>query len=172
MTTAVTGQGHTATATLQRPNDATAYAAGDVIADATSGATVLTFNAAQGTSQTISMILNEVILVDSANQATKPDLELWLFSTAPTAQQDNAAYAPTDAEVNNLVAIIAIPSTAFRVGNATVGAGGNSVCVVSNIGTPINLSVVDPKLYAFLVVRNAYTPVAQEQFVIKLKFLD
>jgi hypothetical protein len=172
MTTAVSGQGHTASTTLQRPNDLTAYAAGDVIADATSGATVLTFQGAQGSSGTVSMILNEVLVVDSANQSPKPDLELWLFSVQPAAQQDNTAFAPTDAELNNLVAIVQIPSSSFIVGNAAAGASGNAVSSIKNIGTPINLAINDPRLFAFLVVRNAYTPVPQEQFVIDLKLLD
>ena len=170
----VVGSGRTVGVTLQRPNNTTAYAAGAVVADATAGATLLTFTGVGGSARGFT-ILQDVLVVDSANVATKPDLELWLFDTAPAAQQDAAAFAPTDAElytgINGLVAVVAIAQANWKVGNAAAGAPGNAVCVASQLGIPLNLGSAG-NLYGILVVRNAYVPVALEQFAIRLRLLD
>jgi len=170
----VVGSGRTVGAAVTRPADTSAYTAGDVISDSTSAPTLLTFQGVGGSARGFT-ILQSVLCIDSANQATKPDLELWLFDTAPAAQNDNAAFAPTDAELitglNGLVGVIPIPSTSFRVGLATSGAAGNSICHVTNIGLPLNLNAF-AVLYALVVVRNAYTPVSAEAFTFKLALLD
>jgi hypothetical protein len=59
--------------------------------------------------------------VDSANQTVKATVELWLFDTTFTPDNDNAAFTPTDAELLTLVGIIQF-STWF-VGDATAAAG-------------------------------------------------
>jgi hypothetical protein len=174
----VNQKGRTAIASFTRPNDTTAYAAGDVASDSTTVPTVLTFSGAFGPNSLGFCIINQLVVISSANQATKPDLELWLFDTLPAAQNDNAAYAPTDADLaashgGGCIGVITIPASAFRAGNATAGAGGNCIADIQNIGMPINSRPTSAgMLYGHVVVRNAYTPVAQEQFTFKLKLLD
>lgn len=170
--------GRTAIASFTRPNDILAYAAGDTMSDSTTVPTVLTFPAF-GPNPGGFCIIDQLVVIDSANQATKPDLELWLFDTPPPAQIDNAAYAPTDAQLANpagdggCIGVIPIPLAAWRIGNATVGDGGNCVADIDNISMPINSRTTSSgSLYAVVVVRNAYTPVANERLTFKMKLLD
>lgn len=178
MTDFVRGKNHTPQAKFTRPADTAIYAAGDVIADSTSAPNIMTFTRSaledgSAGGQAAGGIIQEAILTTSANQATKPDLELWLFDTTVVMDNDNAVFTPTDAEMLTLVTVIAFPSTSFKVGDATVGAGGNAACDVQNIGVPFNIvGTNNTALFGILVVRNAYTPVSGEVFAIRLKVLD
>lgn len=167
----VRSMGRTISATFTRPADTTAYAAGDVVANSTSAPVVMTFRgAARGTNAP--SIIQHAILVSSASVATKPDLELWLFDTTIAIDNDNAVFTPTDAELLTLVGVIAFPVADFKVGDATVGAGGNAVCEASNIGLPFNTTRDANDLFGVLVARNAYVPVSGEVFTVRLKLLD
>jgi len=110
------------------------------------------------------------MVVDSAAQATLPDLELWLFQEEPAGEADNAAFTPTDAELLTLLGVIDF-DTPF-VGDATVGAGGNAVAQaqVQNIGFRCENGSRD--LYGILVERGTYTPVSAEVFTVILGVLQ
>lgn len=148
---------------VTRPSDTTAYAAGDAVTDSTSAPTAITFsgcakaNAGSGT-------IYSVQCVDSAAQTTKAQLELWIFAgtSAPTPDNDNAAFTPTDGELANLIGVVEF--NAWYVGDASSGASGNCVsrALNQNIGFVCGASVDD--LYGLVVVRNAYTPVSGESF--------
>lgn len=117
-------------------------------------------------------LLVDALLIDSANQATKPSLELWLFSTAPAMDNDNAVFTPTDAELAALLGIIQF-QTAF-VGDATAGAGGNSVIPSERTYLPVYLKCASTvtAIYGVLVTRSAYTPVSGEIFTVILKVVQ
>lgn len=166
----VFGKGRVISASFTRPNDTTAYASGDVINNSTSAPVVLTFPRATVTQGQNFSIIAQAIMVDSANQTTKLEAELWLFDAAPTADNDNAAFTPTDAECANLLGVI--PFNTFFVGDATSGAGGNVVYRETNLTIPVKTVAGDNAIYGVLVARSAYTPVAQESFTIKLGILD
>ncbi len=163
----VTAGGYTVTpsGSITRPNNATPYVAGQVVG--TAATHVITFpNCARiaGGSGTIF----GADLLDSANQATKAALELWLFTVAPAAQADQAAFAITDAELANRCGIVQFNN--WFVGLATVGAGGNAVSLATlanPIGFDCPASITD--LYGVLICRNAYTPVALEVFAPMLR---
>jgi hypothetical protein len=146
-------------ATLTRPANVTAYAAGDAVTD--TGGAGLTFsavcpeNGGQG-------VIRNVVLIDSAAQATKGQFELWLFAgtAIPTADVDNAVFTPTDAELLNLVGVVSL-ATSF-VGDATVGAGGNCIFQSGAITLPFTCGASVDDLFGLVVVRNAYTPVSGE----------
>lgn len=154
------------TTSLTRPADTTAYTAGDAITD--NAGTKLTFanvaRLAAGSGQ-----IKRITLIDSANVATKPDVEIWLFDTSFTPDTDNAAFTPTDAEMETLICVIAFGTAAWNVGTATAGAGGNAM-IEGALSHAINFkctgSLTD--IYGALVVRNAYVPVSQEKFTIRL----
>lgn len=171
--TIVYGANHNISATVTRPADTNAYNAGDVVCNSTSAPVILSFNGAQRNGK--GGVIQQAILVDSANQATKPDLELWLFDTAITMDNDNAVFTPTDAELATLVGVIDFGTSYFKGGDATSGAGGNCVCDVQNLGIPFTIpggAATANTLYGVLVARNAYTPVSGESFTIRLKVLD
>jgi hypothetical protein len=150
-------------ATLTRPGDTTTYAAGDAMSDnATQGAaTVLTFanvNRATG----LGGLITSAKLIDSGNPAVKGPFELWLFSVAPAAQGDNAAFAPSDAEMLNLETIF--PFTAAYAG--ATGTTGNS----AYIADVTNQEFIAParNLYGLVVVRGAVIPLASEVYTFVL----
>jgi hypothetical protein len=160
------------TTSVTRPADTNAYAAGDVVSNSTSAAAVITFGSATfGACRAVgwsTTLISASVIVES-NQATKPALELYLFSSAPTAVNDNSALALSAADAEKLVAIVPLSTTYLT--NAASGASGNHVQVSDTTPIPINCARSDTKLYGLLVVRNAYTPVSAERFVVSIKLL-
>jgi len=165
--TKITGYTKVVTAAITRPNDTTAYTAGDSIADKTSAATLLTFTDAARHAGGSGVLL-DALLVDSAAQTTKLDAELYLFDTTMTAPVDNAAWAPTDAILATLVAIVDFGSSPW-VGCPTAGADGNVAYQVQNNNAGFVCGASSRDLFGVLVARNAYTPVALEVLTIRLK---
>ena len=152
----------TVTASLTRVTGTTQYAAGDVIA-ATAPVT-MPFTGLTRKSQEGGLI-KSAVAVSSAAQATKIDLELWLFTADITdLDADNAAWTPTDAQLETLIGIIAFPVANWKAGDATSGAGGNAACSTLNI----DLGFQSDTLYGVLIARNTYTPVDSEKFTIRL----
>jgi hypothetical protein len=164
MTDIVLGKTHSTLVSFTRPANTDTYAAGDVVCNAAT--LVFPHGAKFG-----STVLNHAIITTSANVATKPDLELWLFSATVAAVADNAAFAPTDAEMLTLLGVIEFPTADFRAGLSGSGSAGNAVCEASGLGLPIT-SLTDSAIYGQLVVRNAYAPISAEAFQIRLSFLD
>jgi len=146
------------TASVTRPADTTQYADGDVVGE------LLTFEPLPRYHDQGARI-EGAACISSANQATKPDLELYLFTEAPTVAADNAAFAPTDAELEKLVGIVEFGSDQFKAVNAGAGAAGNAA---ASVGAGVILAA-QPALYGVLVARNAYTPVSEEQFTVALE---
>lgn len=152
-----------------RPNDTNTYAAGDVFNESTSAGTNLTFaGCSRYTAGT--GVIQAATLIDSANQALKGSFELWLFNAAVTADNDNAVFTPTDAELLTLQAII--PFTNWYVGDATANAGGNAVSLANNLGMPFTCASGSTSLIGVIVVRNAYIPVAQSSLTFTLEILQ
>lgn len=153
-----------------RQNDVTTYAVGDVIADATP--TTLTF-VRSGEFSAGSGMIQSAALIDSANQALKLDADLFLFDTAPTGYgNDNATFTPSDAHLQTCVGVINFAATAWRDGNLTVGAVGNTVCWVRNLAIPFKCTLLEASLFGVLVARNAYIPIALSPFYLALGALQ
>jgi len=151
-------------ASFTRPANTTQYAAGDTMSDS---AAVMTFPKAL---KEFSGAIQQAILVDSANQSTLLDAELWLFDTAPAVPTDNAAIAFTDAELARLIGVISFASVDSKVGIPTSGADGNVVNVQSGLGIPV-VGLRTNDIYGVLVARNAYTPVSGEIFTVILQMV-
>lgn len=154
-------------ASVTRPNDTTPYTSGDVIGTSVTAALELEDVARSNGG---SGMIMSALVIDSANQATQPSLELWLFTAPLAVVADNAPFAPTDAEMLTLVGVITLSSA--KVGNATVGAGGNLAIVSDVVATPFKCGGGTTNLYGYLVVRNGYTPVADETFTVTLTSLQ
>ena len=159
----------TVSASHTRPNDTNTYASGDVLNNSTTVGAVLTFSncayrvAGEG-------VITRAKITDSSNQSSLyPRFELWLFHTAPGADNDNAVFTPTDAELLNVIGVIPFPSD-FE-GMAGAGDTGNSLHVSGNVHLPFNCAAADADLYGVLVVRNAYVPIALESFKVELEIL-
>ena len=167
----VVGSGRTAGFSLTRPSDTNAYTAGDVISNSTLIPVTIAIPSVGASSRGFT-ILQSALIIDSAAVATPPDLELWLFDTTVTTPNDNAAFAPTDAELLTLVTVIEFPTADFKLGIPTANAAGNCICEANNLGVPINIGAAAGTLFGVLVVRNNYVPVSAEVFTVKLKLLD
>jgi hypothetical protein len=136
------------TSTLTRPGNTTAYQSGDEVAD--TGAAVITLTGMTRFTGGTSTIAGVSIAV-SSNWTTKPSLELWLFDTTNAPATDNAAFDPTDAENDTLVAVIPISST--FIGDATAGTG-NFIMDTGQISVPVKTSG-SANLFMRIVIRNA-----------------
>lgn len=150
-----------------RPSDTTAYAAGDAVTNSTSAPVVMTFASCARYSGG-GGVVTSVGMLDSANVATKGSFELWLFTVAPTPDNDNAVFTPTDAELANCVGVF--PLITNYVGDATVGAGGNAVYESAEKLRPFVCGTTS--LFGLLIVRNAYVPVSGEVFQLFLNILQ
>lgn len=165
---AVGGVTAIAEASFTRPSNTTAYAAGDVVS--VTGGTPAVQEYECGRINGGSGVILDAWLIDSANVATKGSFELWLFDTEPTAVADNAAFAPTDAEMLTLVGVI--PFTAAHVGLSGSGAAGNCVLRADKQNIAFDCAAASKTLYGVLVVRNAYVPVSAEVFKVRLNVLQ
>ena len=149
-----------------RPTNTTAYASGDVINESASAGTNLTFSNAVRIAGG-SGIIAEAMIDDSANQSTTLEAELWLFDTNPTADNDNAVFTPSDAEMQTVVGVVPIASV--YAGDATAGAVGNLLITSGQVNIPFKVADGSRDLFGVLVARNDYTPVSAEVFNIRLK---
>ena len=147
-----------------RPANVTQYAAGDQVANGVPDVLEFAVSRIDGGTG----VIIHASCTDTANQATKPDLRLYLFDTLPTIAADNAPWTPSDADMVNIVGYVEF--SAWEIGLATAGADGNCVSLATNLQIPFDCT--NGVVYGLLVVRNAYTPVSGETFSIKLGVLQ
>jgi hypothetical protein len=153
------------TASYTRPADTTTYASGDVIAQSTSAAVILSFaGIARGAG--LGGMIQQALLVDSAAQSLKLEGELYLFDTAPAMQNDNVAWAPSDAEMEASLGVITFFGSTFKV------AGANGFIQVPNLSMPFQCTASVDTIYGILVARNAYIPISGEKFTVRLSVLQ
>jgi hypothetical protein len=153
-------------ASFTRPADTNAYAAGDAVTNSTSSPSQMTFSGAGRVNGASGVILSAV-LIDEANQTTKGQFELWLFDTSVTPDNDNAAFARSNAECETLIGVIPF-NTAF-VANAGSGSSGKVVFPAPGLSIPFKCGGATTSIFGLLVVRNAYTPISAEKLVVRLQ---
>lgn len=133
---------------ITRPANTDAYTARDAIG--TAATHVLTFK----TNGNSGLIFNAEV-VDSVHTTTHT-AEIWLFSVAPAAQADNAAFAPTDAEMLNHLGTI--------VCDTALTTGANRI-VYPSTRPALNYT---GSIYGCLVAIGGTTPTSGEVFTVKL----
>lgn len=158
------GIGAIVEATYTRPADTNAYTAGDVIANSTSAATILTFSGV-ARAETGSGLIQAATLIDSVAASTKLDADLYLFDTTVVMEQDNAAWDPSDAEMLTCLGVVEFRGANFKT------CGANGITHVQGIGLPF-VTVGGKDLYGILVARNAYTPASAEVLKVRLHILQ
>lgn len=151
-----------------RPNDTTQYAAKDVIFSAPPGVgqpTALVFPNVVSTPGGAGIIL-AAAMIDLAAQATKLNADLLLFTEQPSvAPVDNTAFAPTSTYFKKRRPTIAFPNS------VAVEVGGFSEYEVA-VNKAFTCAPTSTNLYFFLIARNTYTPIANEEFVIQLSIVE
>jgi hypothetical protein len=147
----------TVVASLTRPANQTAYAAGDVVS---AGTTNDHFTFKWTTSQLkspFSGLISGAIITDSVTTGNLPDLELWLFHTDIAKVADNSAFAISDTEMLTCIGVIDFPVADWKTG------GANSICTRENLGLAFNAPT--STIYGQLVIRNVYTPPADSEII-------
>lgn len=158
----------TVTVSVTRPADTNAYAANDAWSSSTSAPAAITFSNVFRQSGGSAIIIG-LVVIDSANQTTLLQGELWLFDTAPTVINDNAAFTITDAEYATVVA--KIPFSIDSAGNSAAAASGNAGAFIDGLATGCT-GVSSANLTGLIKVINAYTPVSAELLTFRLKVLQ
>lgn len=154
----------TVSTSITRPADTTAYAANDAWADSTSSPTTGGFTlTGVGRVSGGSAYITDLIVVSSNDPATLLQGELWIFDSAVTAVNDNAAFALSDADALKLVAVVP-----FTLASSQAGSGANSYAHVQNLG--VGVTCAGSANLRFLVkVKNAYTPASGEVLTVRAK---
>ena len=150
-------------ATLTRPATTTQYTANDAMSDSASAPTALQWNSVNNTGH-----ITGLTVTDGANQATLPQLEVYVFTASPTATNDNTEFGATDAEALTLVAAFSVAT--FYDLDPTAGTNGNAFACVTPIGDgPRSYACsTDNTLYGLVKVLNTYTPLSGEIFTFVL----
>lgn len=159
-----------------RPANATAYTAGKVMADATSGAAMRTFsNVARVPGGAFR--LNKILWADNCANVSGSDnydFVLWLFDTAlGTPPNDGANMDYSYADLQTCVGMVPLllqtaVFTANITGGENSGASGKRAAFVQNLDDQFQCAAGSTSLYGVLEVLHAWTPVSAEQFTITL----
>lgn len=156
-------------ATVTRPANTTQYAAGDLIANSATAASVTAMSFTVGASGTIGKIAT-ARMYKSADAPTSATFRLHLFtaspvSTAPTNGDNGAIQIATDE--TGYVGSIDFDMTATAV---DIHTGGNQA-----VGVPVSsreiyfdLAADSAALYGLLEARGTYTPASGEVFTVEL----
>jgi hypothetical protein len=151
------------TTNMARPADTAPYAAGDSWADQTAGATLAKIvGAARSAGR--SGVITDILLASTVSPGTLLQGELWIFDSAVTPLQDNAAWALADADISKLLAVVP-----FQM--VTSGSVNNSsYCHLTNLNIGFT-AVGSADLPVLVKVTNGYTPSSAEVLTMKTKVL-
>ncbi len=124
---------------------------------------LLTFaNAGKGDAGT--GIIQGVTIIDKSVQAAQ--LILVLFDQTFTATADNAAFAPSDADLANCIGTVTIAASDY------VTLSDNCVATKSNIGLPFKLPNGGTSLFGQLMCSGTPTYASTSDLTIKLRLLQ
>lgn len=133
--------------------DTSIYASGDVIGG------LMTFSNAVGYQSTTGIVTSATV---SDKNSTASDLELWVFSSNPSASTftDQAAFTIADADITKVISVISLGST------SRFDAANNGVKYLGSISCPV--STTSKTLYAVLVSRGTPTFATSSDVTVKL----
>lgn len=151
------------TANFTRPSDTTAYAIGDVVCNSTSSPSVMTFSG-MATANGRGGILRTVVLYLGTNPTTRPVYDLFLYRVAPTIDNDNATFTPTDSEARECIGVVPL---SVGVPGDTTGATTNSI-YTAQVELAYVCDASSTSLYGVLVARNAVTPTSADTYYVDL----
>lgn len=149
-----------ASVSFTRPNDTTAYASGDLVANSTTAADVIPLAFAGLPSH--GYMIRRCRIRKSGTGVTAAAFRVHLYSTGTItcANGDNGVWS-TDKVLNYRGAFDVTVDRAF-----TDGASGNGVPIT---GSEINGLA---RIWALVEARGAYTPVANEVFTVELEIQE
>lgn len=150
----------TSTASFTRPNDTTAYAANDLVANSTTAGSVVPMSFAIASGPGSSVWIRAIKIKKSGTTATNGNFHLRLYGVSPTcANGDNGAWSTTES------------SYLGKIDPAIVEAFTDACAGVDSLSELADIQLVLPGpgiIYGLLVADAAYTPAAQEVFTVTL----
>jgi hypothetical protein len=150
-----------AAASFTRPNDTTAYASGDLVANSTTAATVTRSSLSVSRLADSLIRIRRVRLKKSGAVITNASFRVHFYRTDPgvPAGGDNAAWST--AESGYLGSIDVTIDKAFTDGAKGFGAATAGAEVIAQPGVGLQT------IFALIEARAAYTPAAQEIFTLE-----
>lgn len=148
-------------ATFTRPADTTAYAAGDLVANSTTAASVAALSILWGGGK-LNGSLARIRLSTSNATITNGNFQLWVFAADPSAAPtngDNGALAGLSFSTYSLLHVAPINLSASMSG---VGGWGEATYDRDLIHVP-------GQIYCLLEARAAYTPASAEVFSLQIE---
>ena len=158
---AVIGKSAQVSASVTRLANTTQYAINDVLSDHATTPTLLTFSGGARIDGALAYVVGGT-MVTSTVAATAAQVRLMLFSTPPAAENDNAAFTPTDADALKCVGWLTFDT--YQDGAL------NRLYVARLEGQPpqFDCAATADDIYAIPVMQNAYTPGSAEVFTFTL----
>ena len=150
-------------ANFTRPNDTTAYAVGDLVANSTTAGSVTPLSWTAARVATGSFMVRRVRLKKSGTTATSGSFRIHLYETSPTVTNgDNGAWLSIHA---GYLGYFDLTVVAFSDACAAIAAPavGSEACVAVASGQTI---------YGLIEARGAYAPAAQEVFTVVLELIQ
>lgn len=152
----VRGAGFSSSASKTRPNDTNAYSAGDVLAESTSAGTVWTFTSIAPSGGGKILITNASLEIDvAAVPSGMTTFRLHLYSTSPTAINDNAAMDLPSGDRAKYLGFIELPTPLAITSTLW------SETEAQNYAIRKQVVAASDTLYGILQTVGAYTPTAQ-----------
>lgn len=152
-------------ASFTRPNDTTAYAIGDLVANSTTAGSVVPLQLTIARVDGGSGMLRKLRLRKSGASLTNASFRVHLYRVSPTpANGDNGAWS-TNQAANYMGAFDVTMDAAF-----TDGASGNGA---PRVGSEVNFKLPSGRVvFALIEARAAYTPIANEVFTVEAEDLQ
>ncbi len=151
-------------ANFTRPNDTTAYASGDLVANSTTAGSVTPLSWTAARIAAGSFIIRRARIKSSSTSITNASYRLHLYTASPTcANGDNGAWSTS---ISGYLGAIDV-----TIGKAfTDGSAGNGV---PSIGSEISVALASGQtIYGLVEARAARTPAAQEVLTCELELLQ
>jgi hypothetical protein len=147
-----------------RPNDTTAYAAGDLVANSTAAGAVVALRIDLGNIAAVGHGMTRITRARLTKSGTSPinaSFRIHLYEAAPAPQNgDNGAWS-TDSAASWLGSIDVGSMLAFTDG--CTGAGS------ATTGSEMFLRLAGGAIFALIEAKAAYAPVASETFTLTLE---
>jgi hypothetical protein len=154
-------------AAYQRTADATAYVAGDVISDGNE-AGMLEFPLAASRKGGSGAVIRAFVGYED-NEATPPDLELYLFDDEGTGFQDNAALALVSLDLEKAIGVIDFTGSNAKIVNAAASPSGLLMYTTTlDVPIPFAAEADSASIFGLLVTRTGFTPSSAVKVWVKL----
>ena len=159
----VDGKAYHSTVTITRPNNTTAYTAGDVVGD-TGGSAILTLANVGPNGGYVLIQSAALIFSDSSVPSGMGAFRVHLYNASPTAIADNAVFDLVSGDRASYMGFIEFA--------APQDLGSTIYTQVDYPGRLIKLAAASSTLYAEIETRGAYTPVSASTVELRVSTLE